>query len=77
MDQICSQFNVPSVSQLLDGFLALNAIWALCYEKAEDRASPQYRRWQWRKQVAVHCAKCYLSGEPIDFWAFRKVGFAR
>jgi len=75
MDLICEQQGIPSVSSYLDGFLALNAIWALCYERTEDQCRPQFWRWQWRKRVAVHCAERYLAGKPIDTGDFRRVGF--
>jgi len=75
MDQVCAQSDVPPVSPFLDAFLVLNAIWALCYERTEDRHSPQFWRWQWRKRVAVHCAERFLAGTPIDMGDFRRIGF--
>ena len=73
-DTLFTKQSLPPLSGFFDDFLMLKAIWALCFERPDDDRSPQARRWQWRKRVAVYCAERVLAEKPIESEHFRTIG---
>lgn len=74
LDTLCERAGAPGLSPYFDDFLMLKSVWSLCYEKSDVPDSPQFHRWQWRRNVARYCMECYLAGMPIESEEFRSVG---